>query len=738
MQDLIKAIGRFFENHIEKIVLAIVCGLCAVLFFVWVVLNPNGVKFDGRKRSPGEIDRVILEQAKRLEASLQSEGGQQGAPDYKSVLTDPVGPDHPVVAGLVDRPLPNGLMELFRSPLGFMSDRTITLLPSPGTAESMRRYKLPTRIGAVTGVAANHIRAAAWVPMEELTPTRGYDKVQVEPADMDLVTVEAKFDTVALCSQFRSHFAGEEVARPEWRDPCLADPVFSAVQLQRCEVLGDGGRTPWQDVPRSRVEPYRELFRVIERVEDLPAGGMEVRLMQFDRPGMAMELLQPQPYDIASAEEDWFPPCLYEKYKSLQKKVAMEERREEREKDRTTSTRDGGRYRDSRPGGATGSQATGPGGRYRPSMGGDSAYGGTGGLRDRRSRGGQPEGAYGTGNIDPLTGRPVRRGAAARNRPGDVVPYGEGMYPGAADLMGKASVDEAYWDLGELLITYTTDLSELDKPVLFWAFDDTAEPGHTYVYKVRLGVFNPVAGTDYLAEQDLGKKDQVILWSEFSEETKPVEIPQRLYFFAKDVQDQKNNATVEVARYCLGYWRSEDFDVKPGEVIGKEMKPRRPEDSTRTRPLGARITEPGGVPYNPGLGAGAWSGGGATADADKIPMPDLVDYRTGQVLVDLVQVSDWGEVPNLRPRMYHEMLYTGDGHTIEHMPVSSVNWPKDLQAVYNYVRAETRKEPQPFRAFKKGAMRSRVMPGMEGYQGIEGMYPGAYPGMVERPGGMYR
>ena len=48
----------------------------------------------------------------------------------------------------------------------------------------------------------------------------------------------------------------------------------------------------------------------------------------------------------------------------------------------------------------------------------------------------------------------------------------------------------------------------------------------------------------------------------------------------------------------------------------------------------------------------------------------MVDYTTGKVLVDLVEVNDWGDAPNLRPRMYHDMLYTSDGTSIEHMPVS--------------------------------------------------------------------
>jgi len=88
------------------------------------------------------------------------------------------------------------------------------------------------------------------------------------------------------------------------------------------------------------------------------------------------------------------------------------------------------------------------------------------------------------------------------------------------------------------------------------------------------------------------------------------------------------------------------------------------------------------------------------------------------------------------------MLYTGDGRNIEHMPVSTSNWSKDLVGAYQYVKTELRREPQPFRQFKKGGIRSRVQPGMMGgYEGMEGMYddmmymPGGGPG---GPGGPRR
>ena len=90
------------------------------------------------------------------------------------------------------------------------------------------------------------------------------------------------------------------------------------------------------------------------------------------------------------------------------------------------------------------------------------------------------------------------------------------------------------------------------------------------------------------------------------------------------------------------------------------------------RPMGREaMMQPGYGGYG-GYGPGA--GMYQTPSPEDETTPDIIDYRTNAVLVDLVAVNDWG--PNLQPRMYHDMLFTADGINIEHMPVSTRNWPK--------------------------------------------------------------
>jgi hypothetical protein len=228
-----------------------------------------------------------------------------------------------------------------------------------------KEYHLPS-IGEVKDVGVEYIRAVAYVPTQMVTEQAPYDKVAHEPNDIDLVTVEAKFDVADLYRRFFASFAGEDVREEIWRDPCLARPVFAAVQLQRQEFLGGGTWGGWQDVPRSNIDYHKRLFQIVEKAEELPPGGIKVRLLQFNDKQVMMDLLQPPAYQIASAKEEWFPPSLHARFIDLQRKEDLEAKRQETEKEKgkesrsTTTQRDQGResrrgmLRDRSAGGAAG------------------------------------------------------------------------------------------------------------------------------------------------------------------------------------------------------------------------------------------------------------------------------------------------------------------------------------------------------------------------------------------------
>ena len=283
---------NIFEAHIEKMVLAIVVVLCTWLLITRVLFSPNNIEYDGKKFVTSTIDDYILRETNVLEDRLNGKSEsmapyEPNAADYKALIA--------------------------RS----MRDIDVSLyLPKPNhsliNVNDNRIYRIPY-IGEVNDVLVEHIRAAAYVPVVEIDEGTVYDLSVSKPNDIDLVTVEGRFDVVGLYERFRESFAGHSV-KEQWRDPCLAEPVFAAVQLERQEQFVDGGWSDWQVVPRSRVESRRKMFEIIEEVEDLPTGGVKVRILQFDEPSAQKELLQPEPYQIASGYEEWFPPSLHEEW----------------------------------------------------------------------------------------------------------------------------------------------------------------------------------------------------------------------------------------------------------------------------------------------------------------------------------------------------------------------------------------------------------------------------------------
>ena len=303
--------------------------------------------------------------------------------------------------------------------------------------------------------------------------------------------------------------------------------------------------------------------------------------------------------------------------------------------------------------------------------------------------------------------------------------YGnERLGDGRGTLRRGPSVNDVYYDYDEVAFNRLTDFSKIREPILFWAHDDTLGPKKTYRYRIRLGVFNPVAGTNQLNEQDISQKNKVILWSDFSDVTEPVEIFGRSYFFARDIQEAAKTITVTACKYVLGHWYSKDFKISKGEAIGDvieiEIEKKKPQ---RARGADARSADYLGDRF-----------AALTMPEEKTNVPEKIDYSTGAVMVDAMSINDWWGDSTRRARHYYDMLYSFDGINIEHMPVGTTYWSKDMQTVFNYI-AQLEREPQePFKDFS--ATRRRGSRSEQGaYEGME-MYEDMYnQQMMEGPGG---
>ena len=78
----------------------------------------------------------------------------------------------------------------------------------------------------------------------------------------------------------------------------------------RDSVFGDDGEwSEWEDVPRAKIDPERDKYKIIENISELPNGGIMVELAKFGEPKTQANLLQPDSYKIASAEENGCRRC---------------------------------------------------------------------------------------------------------------------------------------------------------------------------------------------------------------------------------------------------------------------------------------------------------------------------------------------------------------------------------------------------------------------------------------------
>lgn len=599
--------GNFFEEHIEKIVLIVFCVLCMAILISRVLLSPNSIRYNGSKFSPAKIDEPISKKAKTLDMILNE------APTQK----EPYSPRIGEFTALIDTSVNIDVSRDFDLPM--MSDRQI---------DDDRKYDLPSIGSIVANAMAERIRAVAYVPTEKITLETPYSAGNTEPNDIDFVTVQAELNMNRLYDSFNEAFAGSDVSTA-WRDPCFAEPVFAAVDLQRQEINTDGSLSGWQRVERTNIDDFKEILQIIEDVKNLPDGGMKVRMLQFDNRNIQKALLQPQPYNIASSDDAWLPPALHQEYVKIQKEEKNRIERAARDAEALERAKKEEERRRLR--------------QERLSRNSTNTL--------RRDELTEVDSAISERRQKALEARELARN---RNNPvSDETSDEENISP-FETFMEKVNV---------LMITPETNFRQMNTPLLFWAHDDTVEPGKNYQYRIRVGFFNPLAGSDMLKEKDESQKKQVILWSDFAYSPQTIKIPQRSYFFAHDMIEAADAVKVEICKYILGYWRSENFTVKPGEPIGA--------------PVERNILN----------------------EEQGVMVPQTIDYATGYVLIDMVAVNEWSDGRKIQPIRYYQMIYSKDGKELEYQPIKKTYWSDVVRNNFNMIREKQKETPKPLRGW---------------------------------------
>lgn len=660
--------NNFFEAHIEKLVLGVAGLVCMWLLISKVLISPNYVEYEDKKFSPDKIDSYIAERAEQLEYKLDSR------PEPKAAYLSQA----------------NEFMALVDSALNNVDPGIYPVQPNPTSKELIvkSKYYLPL-VGSVNNVSAEHIRAVVYLPTEEIGQDNPYSRNNSEPGDIDIVTVEADIDVADLYDRFYQSFAGDEVEE-DWRDPCMAKPIFAAVQLQRQQLNDDGSWSDWQIVPRTKIDGFWQMFAIIEDVTELPAGGIKVRLLQFDNSDVACDLLQPETYCIASAEEQWFPPTLHKKFVKDQASIKTRERREKKEVEK--------KEREEKMGKAHEQRSRKREDTRRETKTTTTSRGDMDSVMEMllKSPGGGGTSRTGQSNTQKKQPTEMARARAERR---------EQKKRQLEKPAAQETTKDLQSELKEIAITKETDFAKMDKPVIFWAHDDTVVPEGKYRYRIRCGVFNPIAGTNQFFDEQKDRKNQVILWSDFSEITEPAEIGSKVCFFPVNIQEAAKAVTVQVSKYVMGYWRNEKFTVKPGEVVGRiiDVDIEKSEDDDM--------------------------------ETEQIVEPETIDYSTDILLVDTVAVNSWSGGRSMYPRYYFEMLYSTGDKGIERMAVKQTNWSRQMQMKFNEINKAAKDPHLPLRQWGDRTTRSGRgrLPGVPGDLGtMEGTFQGMTPEMIQQ------
>jgi hypothetical protein len=654
--------GSGLEKHVDKIVLAIAGLIGLYVLYAYVLTTPATVEYNGAKYGPTDLDKKIREDARRIEDKLA--GKVKSDRQYEQKAAE--------------------FRSLMASPLKAMNDNIYILQPSASSAEGGQGVFDVPKVCDVDSVKARLITTVAYVPSRPFTDNDSYTTVETEMADLDFVTVEATIDTAQLSERFVQSF--EKATLHSVRNEMWLNPVFAAVELERQELLKNGSWSDWSVVPRIKIDEFRKQFNVPQKVNKLDKS-VATLMLQFDKPETKAELLQPRTYDFAYPSESWLPPTLDEKRQWKLDKAKAEERRkrieearkaeEERARSRAaarsaTTPAAGSRAAPTMPSGPPG---MGPG-MGMPGMMPGMAPGMGGG-------GGMPGMTFGrTAQAPTFPTPPARTTPTTRSATGSIE-------RSARTAAARTSTETEEQEFEKVKITEKTDFAAMKEPLLLWAHDDTTEPGKTYRYRIRVGVFDPIAGTDFFSERDKALKDDVMLWSNYSKVTEAVTVPARWCFFPLDYREADKMVNMHVCRYLLARWYSKDFRVKPGEVIGTAVEKTKADDSTENE-------------------------------------PNRIDYSNGTVLVDALPALD---------RDYADALYAAGAKTIEHLAIKQQYWPSYLKVKFGEIE-RLQKEPAPVFAPRTGQHpggtgQPSIMPGMPGVPGLPpGMMPGLPPGMM--------
>lgn len=554
-----------FELHVEKVVLGL-----AALFMVYVVATylfttPNTIEYNNEAFQPGELSGEILAKAREMQNRAERvEPDTREVPPLRetvrvemreSFLSD--GADDPILEPTLAVAAPIHAMPPIAGSTGRGEVRLVRpLAPDAPVVTGGRSVVEPRRVVIAAGDNAQP----------------GGGAVADETDDIGWVTISAYWPR-SLQKQ-----AHEGAGYAAYR----TIPYVAGVDVQRQRLLPSGEWSDWEDVSADRAMPR---FNVpTPRFDDVT--GRLANKEALDEAFQALkqnelELLQPSFFPVVRGDQ-WYVPELpgrtIEDFRTKQEKemAAAEEAEKEpadAEAQPPTMTNPyagggGNPYGGGRDRGGFGNPY-GAGGN--PYGGGrdDSPFGG--GTRDRETGETREQAERDLASaVDAiLAGAPSqaktlleavmenRRASARLER------QAESLMERVDDMLLKQRYAAPRWQLNQREVVATEDRQK----VAVWYHDDTAVPGETYRYRLRVNLWNRYLNQPQeLANPQMAR--EAVLRGEWSPPSTPIEPVPDVRFFVNGAVDGGQAVRLTVARWFGGWWYDQTFQVAIGEPIG--------------------------------------------------------------------------------------------------------------------------------------------------------------------------
>ena len=585
------------EKNVEWVAMGL--GALFLLFVAWTygVNNPAPIEVAGDVYTAGSVDNKVEEVSKQLEEKL----ADRRIPriQVENVADRFVGafnsanptPDSMIAAKMDFRPRRDDVTAPVIPNINNQNPAVITQvieLPvvPPVKLEEVRAGQsyVAEPEKKVVAAAENEIvpnDAGARLPVKQpVAPAvdpAANPLAQIPGKDRTWATVFGKFNDAELTNAFR------KVGVPQWAE----GHVFIEVQLERREVKGPNSfgepelvrGLPHNELPVPRNQPIEYIQAAIEpenvRTILQPLFYQVLSGTFWEVPGQALAAQQnqaplqtfidpvTQKFDAAQAAM-YYRQLTLQEQKKFRDSLPADNRRllmgevqklidQERRQNNPQPNQTGTNPRNTNPRGGVGRE--GPGGSGRSPVRGREYMAADESLFQEM---------YASGSAsDARRGNPRLQG---REGPGN--PRLMGREGPGAPLPGNAEMPMAP-QIGEFGLNP-------DGTIDVWQHDETAQPGKTYQYRIRVVIKNPLFGTENIAKDAKLAQEPYLLdpkvapWSEWS---KPVVIPPDLKMqFVHGVGD-RSNVRVNIRRFQKGKYQVTPSPVtaEPGDIIGGKM-----------------------------------------------------------------------------------------------------------------------------------------------------------------------